>query len=189
MTKWKCPTDDQGAALLEAVALAVRSVAGIGEAEAVARLNYFWGHLPLLSEEDKESVAHREPAEWARLIYFGRQGQPEPGDGPASLSFTAQPVIRWVLDEAGRRLTVAIDRTQDAAPIRPAFEIRFGPCSVMRGYRKKLGLPAEPVGDVTEPLCEVNEFGFGPPVAWMKGFGAASGDWLHYEFEGPVQVL
>jgi hypothetical protein len=203
MNRWKCQIDAEGTALLEAVAREMVAIVGISEAEAVARINSIWGHLSLQTEEEKLVHQNTEPDRWALMIYYGRTQQRERAIWnrrefvacdrsefhPATLSFTAQPVLQWVVDLTQRRLSVSVGRTVDADPIRQPFEIRVGPFAAMRGWRKPLGEPPQAIADPSEPLTEVNEFGFGPPVTWLKGFGGVTGHWLHYEFEGPALVV
>ncbi len=107
----------------------------------------------------------------------------------AGLSFPDESVCCWDFDRAGSRLTITVtDGWLDAAGgmVGAAVELVIGPWPAFNGQRFPVGLGPQPVPDPSEPLRDLCECGFGPSSAWLAGFGAASGDWLRYEFAGPA---
>ena len=104
------------------------------------------------------------------------------------LSFSDCPVSAWQFDPAARLLRVVVadgHYTGVGFAGRPVT-LAVGPWVSFAGRRFPLKQPVAPVADPSEPLTEVCEWGLGPAGCWLAGFGAASGDWLRYEFGGPV---
>lgn len=82
------PVSAEVAELLGEIVAALRVDAGIGEDEAVARVNHQWGHLDLSSDDDL--LLHDDAEHWAAVVYYERV--PDWRPGADRTSWTTKPI-------------------------------------------------------------------------------------------------